>query len=313
MRGKVSYQGSANSQIALNLTYTKPFDHPSGKGYQRPVNKQRCVDFANYLSFGDDSLFTPILLNAGGNWEFHPYDNHRVSFGRLICKNKASLLDGQHRLGGIQQYLKETNSVINIPFLAFHWLDEDEEIKFFNTINSKAKGIGTSLSRYLNRDSDEYSWIGTQLILKTESPFFSKGTLTGKRGRGKHITLQNLYKALHLLSKNSELESMPKEKLFSLALLYFGAIKDTLPDEWDDYKTYRLTHIVCLDALAIAGNKLLNKSYSIRTHQINSAQVLRAVHQLKQIDWSKNGNLKYLKGISGSKMLSEELITCMNI
>jgi len=32
---------------------------------------------------------------------------------------------------------------LNVSFLAFHYLDNDEEIKFFNAINTKAKGNGT--------------------------------------------------------------------------------------------------------------------------------------------------------------------------
>lgn len=152
----------------------------------------------------------------------------------------------------------------------------DEEIKFFDTINSKAKGIGTSLSRYLNRETDEFSWVGTQLILKPESPFFNKGTLIGKRSRGKHTTLQNLYKVLGLLSRNSALEDISKEKMLNLALLYFETIKEYLPEEWDDYKNYKLTHIVCLDALAMAGNKLLNQFYSTKTQQVNTPQILKS-------------------------------------
>jgi DNA sulfur modification protein DndB len=154
MRGKVAYLGHLSSSIAINVTYVKPFDHPSGKGYQRPVDSKRCHDFAVYLSKGDDALFTPILLNAAANWEFASYDKLRPNFGRLFCKEKASLMDGQHRIGGIKQYAKETNSEINVPFLAFHCLDEDQEIKLFDTINTKAKGIGLSFSKYLRRDSD---------------------------------------------------------------------------------------------------------------------------------------------------------------
>lgn len=78
----------------------------------------------------------------------------------------------QHRLGGIKEYIYETDSTLNVPFLAFHYLDDDEEIKLFDVINTKAKGIGTSLSRYLNRDNDDVSWVATNLILKPESPFF---------------------------------------------------------------------------------------------------------------------------------------------
>ncbi|MFD4818173.1 ParB N-terminal domain-containing protein [Peribacillus butanolivorans] len=118
-------------------------------------------------------------------------------------QKKASLMDGQHRLGGIELYTKTTNTMLHVPFLAFHWLVEDEEIKFFDIINTKAKGIGTSLSRFLKRESDNLSWIATQLIIDPNSPLFNKGTLIGKRTKEKHITLQNVYNFLLLLIKNT--------------------------------------------------------------------------------------------------------------
>jgi len=121
MRGRVTYQGSVSSQVAVNFSYSKLFNDPSGKGYQRPINKKRCTDFADYLSQGEDSLYTPILLIAAGNWEFQAYDRQRPNYGRLICRKKATLMDGQHRLGGIKEYIEQTDSTLSVPFLAFHY------------------------------------------------------------------------------------------------------------------------------------------------------------------------------------------------
>jgi DNA sulfur modification protein DndB len=178
LRGKVIYQSTINSLTATSLVYSKPFNLPGGKGYQRPVNKKRCEDIAQYLTKGDNSLYTPILLNAGGSWEFTPYDRNRPNFGRLLCKDQASLMDGQHRLGGIKLYTEETSSEISVPFLAFHFLDEDEEIELFDVINTKAKGLGSSLSRYLRRDSDDLSWVATELIIRNDShPFIISAAL----------------------------------------------------------------------------------------------------------------------------------------
>lgn len=311
MRGRVTYQGYVSSQIATNFTYSKLYNDSSGKGYQRPIDKKRCKDFANYLSQGEDALYTPILLNASGNWEFHAYDKHRPNFGRLICKKKATLMDGQHRLGGIKEYITETDSTLNVPFLAFHHLDDDEEIKLFDIINTKAKGIGTSLSRYLNRDNDEISWVATNLILRPESPFFSKGTLIGKRTKEKNITLQNLYNIVKLLTKTSALEKLPKEKKLNIALFYFNLIKELFPDQWNDNKLYRLTHITCLNALAIAGNKIINENYLEKSQQPDSAKIARLLINIKVIDWSTSGDLRYLKGVSGSKMLSDDIWNCI--
>lgn len=312
MRGRVAYQGFVSSSVAINFSYSKPYNDPSGKGYQRPINKRRSKDFANYLSKGEDSLYTPILLNAAGNWEFHAYSKERPLFGRLILKKKASLMDGQHRLSGIEEYVKKTDSSLNIPFLTFHYLDEDEEIKFFDIINTKAKGIGTSLSRYLNRNNDDISWIASNLILRPESPFYNIGTLIGRRTKEKRITLQNLYNIINLLIKKSDLEDLSKEKILSIALFYFNAIKNVLPEEWQDFKSHRLTHIVCLNALAMAGNEIINENFLSKSKQPNSEIILKLLENLKQIDWSSNGDLKYLKGVSGSKILKQDILNCLN-
>ncbi|RNC96140.1 DGQHR domain-containing protein [Lysinibacillus halotolerans] len=220
-------------------------------------------------------------------------------------------MDGQHRLGGIEEYIKETDSMLNVPFLAFHYLDEDEEIKLFDVINTKAKGIGTSLSRYLNRENDEISWVATNLILKPESPFFSKGTLIGKRTREKNITLQNLYNIVKYLTMKSELENLSKEKKLNLALFYFNLIKELFPEEWENNKSYRLTHITCLNGLAIAGNKIINDNYLAKSQQPDSSKICSLLVNLKEIDWSSSGDLKYLKGIPGAKMLAGDILNCI--
>jgi len=295
----------------VNFSYSKLFNDPSGKGYQRPINKKRCTNFADYLSQGEDSLYTPILLNAAGNWEFNAYDRQRPNYGRLICRKKATLMDGQHRLGGIKEYIEETGSTLSVPFLAFHYLDEDEEIKLFDVINTKAKGIGTSLSRYLNRDNDDLSWVATNLILKPESPFFSKGTLIGKRTREKHITLQNLYHIVNLLTKKSDLAKLPKEKILNLTMFYFNLIKELLPDEWEDYQNYRLTHITCLNSLAIVGNELINENYLARSQQPDSVKIANKLVNLAEIDWSATGDLKFVKGVAGTKMLAGDIRNCI--
>ncbi|MCA4756941.1 DGQHR domain-containing protein [Mycolicibacterium fortuitum] len=311
MRGKVAYLGNVSAMSALQITYVKPYDHPSGKGYQRPVDSKRCNDFAMYLSKGDDALFTPILLNAESNWEFSAYDKSRSSFGRLICKDKASLMDGQHRLGGIKRYTQDTNSEIIVPFLAFHYLDEDEEIMLFDTINTKAKGIGISLSKYLHRNSDDNSWVATQLITRSDSPFHFNSTLTGKRSVGRHVTLQNLYKMLELLTKSEHVASLDKEEKLMLCLVYFNSIKEQFNKEWLNYKEYRLTHIVCLNALAIAGNEVFSICVGEEKRTIDYNQVTKCVKKLNNVEWSAIGPLRYIKGLSGSRTLANELITQM--
>lgn len=308
LRGKVIYQGNVTANDALKIYYVKPYTDSSGKGYQRPVNKRRCKDFSNYLSMGEDALYTPILLNAGGSWDFVSYDNLRPAYGRLICNNKGSLMDGQHRLGGIQLYIQETSASINVPFLAFHWLDEDDEIMLFDTINTKAKGIGSSLSTYLRRDTEDLSWIATQMLINKESPFHQLGTLIGQRRRGKHITLQNVYKAIEILTKSNSMIGLKKEVKLNLAINYFSNIYKLYSKEWSDYKNYKITHIISINALSIVGNRLLDKCFLKDSMNIDNRVMKDYLSKIGKIDWSVNGPMRYLKGISGSRSLAEDIM-----
>lgn len=311
LRGKVAYQSFFSAAIGTGLLYVKPFDHPSGKGYQRPVDSKRCEDFSKYLSQGDEAQFTPILLNAAGNWEFSPYDRSRPTIGRLICKGKASLMDGQHRIGGIQLYTRETNSDINIPFICYHFLDDDEEIKLFDTINTKAKGIGSSLSRFLRRDSDDISWIATELMVMPMSPFYSIGSIIGKRSKGRHVTLQNLYRTLHLITADQRLTARSRQEKLDFVLRYYSEIQQVCSEQWSDYKAYRISHIVCLDALSIAGRDIWLNCLKENKRSIDYGKMIRSVQKLATVDWSSSGPLKYLKGLSGSKSLAKDLIEVM--
>ncbi|MDR6717411.1 DGQHR domain-containing protein [Paenibacillus sp. 2003] len=313
MRGKIAYQSAFPSSIAMHSTYVKPYNDPTGKGYQRPVDPKRVDEFALYLSKGDNALFTPILLNASGMWEFTAYDSSRPMFGRLLCKSKASVLDGQHRLGGIKRYTQETHSEINVPFMVFHYLDDDEEIEFFDTINTKAKGLGTSLSKYLKREHDELSWMSTELLIFNDSPFYHIGSITGKRSKGRHITLQNLHRMLKYFFKDTETTNLSKHEKVDLVLEFFNLMRQEYPHEWMNYKEYKLTHIVCLDALAMAASKALSNCKKENSTKIDHQKFIKSVTRLKRIDWSTDGPFKYLKGISSSKTLASELFDIMNL
>jgi DNA sulfur modification protein DndB len=311
MRGKVIYQGAFPATIGAQLVYVKPFDLPTGKGYQRPVNKKRCYEFAQYLSKGDEALFAPILLNAAAHWEFVYYDRQRPNFGRLLCTEKVSLIDGQHRLQGANIYHDDTKFDIAVPFLAFHFLDDDEEIKLFDTINTKAKGIGPSLNKFLRREFDDLSWVATELILKKESPFYHIGSIIGKRSKGRHITLQNLYRTLNLLTSDVKIASFSKEEKLNMALTYYNGIKENFVEEWNDYKAFKLTHIVSLDALSMAGSSVLGKCLHESQKKINFESVLKRIQRLSVVDWSSDGSLKYIKGTSGSKSLAADFKNLM--
>nr|WP_280146181.1 hypothetical protein [Bacillus amyloliquefaciens]MDH3090631.1 hypothetical protein [Bacillus amyloliquefaciens] len=89
MRGKVVYQSSVAATDAIKMTFIKPYNDPSEKGYQRPVSKKRCIDFSIYLSKGNEALFTPILINAGGNGISHHMINQELHLDVSYARKKV--------------------------------------------------------------------------------------------------------------------------------------------------------------------------------------------------------------------------------
>ncbi|MGM1049258.1 MAG: hypothetical protein ACQEXX_24400 [Bacillota bacterium] len=77
------------------------------------------------------------------------------------------------------------------------------------------------------------------------------------------------------------------------------------------YKEHKLTHIVCLDALAMAGSWLLNDYKKNENSHVDYQGFRKAIKRLRKIDWSIEGPFKYLKGINGSKTLSKDLYEIM--
>lgn len=47
-----------------------------------------------------------------------------------------------------KNYIFEIDSILNVLFLVFYYLDNDEEIKFFNVINIRVKENGMSYFLY---------------------------------------------------------------------------------------------------------------------------------------------------------------------
>lgn len=90
-------------------------------------------------------------------------------------------------------------------------------------------------------------------------------------------------------------------------------MRQEYPHEWMNYKEYKLTHIVCLDALAMAASKALSNCKKENSTQIDHQKFIKSAKRLKKIDWSVSGPFKYLKGISSSKTLASELIEIMEL
>src|SRR5439155_4556651 len=120
----------------------------------------------------------------------------------LIADEKVKVftqVDCQHRLG----YLNDLP--LDLPFMCFLGLTEREEMEVFNVINSKAKGLSTSLLDFhdsrlaadLAAERPEL-FIAIHLKNDAESPWFNQVHLGGKATSGltRRASLRTLQTAI---------------------------------------------------------------------------------------------------------------------
>lgn len=301
--GVVQYAGFLNSSHLDQIVEIKPYDQEGG--YQRPLNSRRTKEIAEFYDAQQKPIFPPIVLNASGNWTFVS-EHGNSDIGVLICTGPASVIDGQHRLAGLQTFFAHRDGDTMIPFLAIHQLDTDEERDTFVTVNSTAKPINKSHFYYLNRDKDELSWVASQLIEDPSSPFHDIGTLTGVKTRHHtRVTLQQVVRFVRILTNGKELSNLSKEDLLAIALTYFKEIKNTFREEWDNPKQYALSQVMVLNALSMVAGFLLDDNTEHDT--VDLYQIALSVQSMKGFNWAKDRFSDH-KGQAGMRQLTTEIL-----
>ncbi|WP_204786548.1 hypothetical protein [Kurthia huakuii] len=56
---------------------------------------------------------------------------------------------------------------------------------------------------------------------------------------------------------------------------------------------------------------MINENYLVKSQQLDSVKIANKLLNLGEIDWSSNGELKFVKGIAGMKFLAEDIRNCV--
>ena len=141
--GREVFLGFAPANILHALSFADVLDEDTQRGYQRRFNAAHSLDFRKYIQ-QENSSTIPLTLNARKRtddaWRL---ERDTARDARLIIADEKlkvfTQVDCQHRLGHLNDL------TIELPFMCFLGLTEREEMEVFNVINSKAKGLSTSL------------------------------------------------------------------------------------------------------------------------------------------------------------------------
>jgi DGQHR domain-containing protein len=312
--------GFAPAYLLHRLSFADVLDEDTGRGYQRRLNPQHSLDFRKYIQEPDSSTI-PLTFNLrprpDKGWEVEERNDSatvlrvRSGVGKVLAQ-----VDCQHRLG----YLNDLS--LTLPFMTFLGLSEKEEMEVFNIINSKAKGLSTSLLDF--HDASLASDLATErpelfialhLNHNSESPWYRQLDLGGGSTSGlmRRASLRTMQKAVKRFLRHTKvLSKRSPDFAAQLVLDFWVAISVLLREAWGNPRRHLINKGVGVYALmTIAGDVYLE---SESTGELCDKRFLlaRLSEFITDIDWSSTGQLAGLGGEVGAKSAVNLIRTVRN-
>jgi DGQHR domain-containing protein len=298
--------GFAPARLLHDLSFADILDEDAGHGYQRRFNAQHSLDFRRYINKGDSSTI-PLTFNL------RPGNECRIvelgeRLARLEIPESAGKIlaqvDCQHRLG----HLGDLD--VELPFMCFIGLSPREEMEIFNVINSKAKGLSTSLLDFhdaqlsldLATDRPEL-FIALFLRNDVRSPWHRELDLGGAStsGMNRRASLRTLQKAIkRFLTRTKIARRKSIEVAAQTVLDFWAAVAMALSEQWSKPRKHLVTKGIGVYALMDIAADLYNEA---QVGQVCDKRYFAAALAdfASEFDWSTEGPLKGLGGEGGVK------------
>ena len=163
-----------------NADIRKLYNNEDYIGIQRPLDSERVKNIEKYINTSDASFPNSIILNLKSRYVIEENDDNII-----IEKTKSafSIIDGQHRLAGFENYREDFEVIITF----FIDLEDEQQAMLFKTINSEQRKVNPSF-KY---DLESYSTVKTpekvirELTLAfnidIDSPWYGKIKMNGRK------------------------------------------------------------------------------------------------------------------------------------
>ena len=307
------FLGITTANILHSFSFADVLNEETGNGYQRRFNPRHSLDFRRYIQT-PNSTTIPLTLNLRASdiksWEIKTF---KSGASQLIIQKDAGKIfaqvDCQHRLSHL------SDLEISLPFMTFLGLDIREEMEIFSIINSKAKGLSTSLldyheSKLVSDLAVEKPELYVALYLNDypESPWYKQLDLGGEKTSGitRKASLRTMQKAVkRFLSQTNILADSEPEHVAKFISDFWNAITELLEDEWSNPRKHFLTKGIGVYSLMSLAADLYQESHLLKVeYDINYfSGVLSDFIYL--IDWSSSGHFVGLGGESGVQQALE--------
>ena len=311
------FVGFAPAKTLHLVSFADTLNEDTGIGYQRPRDRGHSLDFKRYISTPGASTI-PLTFNLRQDLKKFWRIEREGRMATLLIKPETACLaqvDCQHRLGEL------ADSDVNLAFMAFIGLDLRGEMAMFTIINSKVRGLQSSLTDFhesnlienLVRDAPQL-FLARQLNEKCDSPWFKMIRYGGETSSGmrRRTSLRMMQTAIrHLLSRIRAVDGYSVMGVLDLLFNYWGAVATVFDAEWQSPRESLLTKGVGLHAMTELLGTLVQKNKRLNIGRDEFIVVLQSLKG--NVDWGRKGTFAYAGGRKGASAAHETLRRSLGI
>ena len=304
--GQAVFLGFAPAHVLYKASFADVLNEDTGAGYQRPRNRTHSLDFQRYICQPKASTI-PLTFNLRKelkrNWKIIlPKTGGRAVLQLRIGAPCLAQVDCQHRLGELG------DSSIPLAFMTFIGLDLRGEMAMFTIINSKARGLSSSLTDFhtsnLLEDLATQSpplFLARRLNEDDQSPWFMRIRCGGHSTSGlkRRTSLRMMQHAIQsFLVQTKCHDKMNIENVAKLLIAYWRAVATVFETEWSNHRTHLITKGVGLYGLTQLLCTIVTASgFDAQTEEY----FIQCLSPLKsQIDWGNFGTFSSAGGRKGA-------------
>lgn len=298
--------GFAPADLLYALSFADVLDEDTGEGYQRPRNVQHSLDFRRYIT-RDGSSTIPLTFNLRPDqqpdWRLTEGEGQHATLHIRRGARCLAQVDCQHRLGELGDVQTP------LAFMSFVGLSLRDEMRLFVIINSKAKGLSSSLTDFhesnLAHDlilEAPHLYLARRLNDDPESPWHRLIRCGGEATSGlkRRTSLRMMQRTLgRLLVRLRELPDTNINCQYDIILGYWRAVSRVFPDEWSDPRHSLLTKGIGLYSLTLL---LADLALEAPIGALTEEHFMQRLSGLKNaVDWGCHGTFAGAGGQKGAK------------
>ena len=310
------FLGFASAGELHALSFPDVLDESNGQGYQRPRDVKHSASFRDYIKPNSSTITLTFNLRPERKkgWRLTRKSNGNAVLTLDSSVKPLAQVDCQHRLGEL------AGSPIPLAFMAFIGLDYRSETAMFTIINSKAKGLSSSLTDYhtSNLIADLFAdapqlYVARRLNNESDSPWFRLIKLGGKPTPGlkRRTSLRMMQTAIAEF-----LEATPKnhfsepDPTYQTIADFWKAVSQVFATEWFEPRHHLITKGVGLHSLMHLAADFVKSAEGAK---LDKEYFVKRLSVLKgRADWKNDGAFSSAGGKKGVTHVTAQLREALN-